>query len=142
MYATQGQMLARFGARELIALTDTEQPFSGQINADKLAAAMEMANSEIDGYLSTRYAVPVQPAPAFLLGIACDLARYHAAVGGARVTERDEVRYKAAVKTLENIAAGRLSLGVTATGGKPVAASANDVVMTNVRSSHFGNGGW
>lgn len=101
-----------------------------------------MANSEIDGYLSTRYAVPVHSAPAFLIGIACDLARYHAAVGCARVTERDEVRYKAAVKTLENAAAGKLSIGSTPNGGKPAAASAQDVMMTNVRPNDFGRGGW
>jgi phage gp36-like protein len=141
-YATMPLMIARFGEREIIALTDTEQPFTGQINAEKLAASMDMANSEIDGYLSTRYAVPVQTPPAFLVGIACDLARYHAAVGCARVTERDEVRYKAAVKSLENIAAGKLGVGITPNGGNPAAASAQDVVMTNRRSNDFGNGGW
>lgn len=142
MYATLERMIARFGEYEVIALTDTEQPFTEQINVEKLTAAMDMANSEIDGYLSTRYAVPVQSAPAFLVGLACDLTRYHAAVGNARVSERDELRYKAAVKTLENIAAGKLSIGTTPNGGKPAAASAQDVMMTNVRPNDFGRGGW
>lgn len=142
MYATLERMIARFGEPEMIALTDNELPYTGQINAGKLTAAMDMANSQVDGYLSTRYAVPVQSAPAFLIGIACDLARYHAGIGAARLTERDEDRYKAAVKSLENISAGKLGIGITPNGGKPAAASAQDVIMTNVRPNDFGRGGW
>jgi phage gp36-like protein len=142
MYATQARMVARFGEREIIALTDTEQPYMDQINTNKLTQAMDMANSEVDGYLMSRYSVPVSAAPAFLIGLACDLARYHAAVGAARQTERDEVRYKAAIKSLENIAAGKLSIGVTPAGGQPAAASAQNVIMTNVRPNDFGRGGW
>ncbi|MEY2862838.1 MAG: hypothetical protein RLY58_545 [Pseudomonadota bacterium] len=142
MYATLERMVARFGEHEIIALTDSQPPYTGQINTEKLAPALDMANSEVDGYLMSRYSVPVSAAPAFLLGLACDLARYHAAVGLSRQTERDEVRYKAAIKSLENIAAGKLSIGVTPAGGQPASASTQDVIMTNRRSNDFGNGGW
>ncbi len=82
MYATVLAMTTRFGQRELIALTDNEEPYTNEINLDKLNAAIEMANSEVDGYLTARYGATISNPPPFLVGIACDIARYHAAVGG------------------------------------------------------------
>ena len=48
MYATVKAMKLKFGERELIQLTETEPPYLGEINMDKLNSAMNEANSEID----------------------------------------------------------------------------------------------
>lgn len=142
MYATVARMVQRFGEQELIELTDTQAPYTRQIHVGRLQMAMDAANSEVDGYLSTRYAVPIADAPLFVVSLACDLARYHAVVAGARVTERDEARYKAAIRSLESIAKGTLSIGTTPQGGDSSAASSADVVMVSGRQSVFGQGGW
>lgn len=142
MYATLERMQARFGVQELIQLTDTEEPYANTINLTKLQAAMDAANSEVDGYVMTRYRVPVSNPPAFLLSLACDLARYHGAVAGSRVTERDEVRYKAAVKSLESIASGKLAIGATPQGASPATTSGHSVVVQSGRRSDFGQGGF
>ena len=51
MYVTADAMIAKFGEREIIQLTDNEAPYQDVINHDKLNAAIEEANSEIDGWL-------------------------------------------------------------------------------------------
>ncbi|MUT41125.1 DUF1320 domain-containing protein, partial [Acinetobacter baumannii] len=52
MYATADAMIKKFGERELIQLTDNEESeYLDAINYDKLNAALQEANSEIDGYL-------------------------------------------------------------------------------------------
>lgn len=142
MYATLERMQARFGVRELVQLTDTEEPYTNTINLIKLQAAMDAANSEVNGYVMSRYGATVQNPTDFLILLACDLARYHGAVAGSRVTERDEVRYKASIKSLEHIAAGKLSVGTTPQGASPPTTSSNSVVMQSGRRSDFGKGGF
>lgn len=88
MYATVDGMLKKFGERELIQLTDTEAPYEDVINYDKLNAAMIEANSEIDGYLASRYQLPLPAVPPFLEAIACNMARYHACTGA--ISENDQ----------------------------------------------------
>ena len=81
MYVTADAMIKKFGENELIQLTDNVQPYKDVINYDKLNAAMQEANSEIDGYLMGRYKLPLQIVPPFLESIACHMARYHACTG-------------------------------------------------------------
>ena len=135
MYATLETMLARFGEAELISLTDNEPPYSRQINLQKLDAAMDMANSEVDAYVSSQVRTPLPNPPKFVVGLACDLARYHAALGASRVTERDEERYNAAIKSLTNIAKGVIKLGLTPEADS--ASGTNTATMTSGRPSAF-----
>jgi phage gp36-like protein len=142
MYATLATMTAQFGEQELIELTDTIAPYTGEINLTRLQAGMDAANSEVDGYLCTRYATPVDPAPPFLVKVACDLAHYHACTGAARLTERDEVRHKAAVDTLRSLSKGTIGLGAPQVGAQPVPTVSNEVVFQNGRCNDFGRKGW
>jgi phage gp36-like protein len=142
MYATLESMTAQFGERELIAVTDTDAPYTMAINMAKLNLAMAAANSEIDGYLLSRYPTGIQNPPMFLVKVACDIARYHVVTGNGRVTERDTVRYEQAVKTLSNISKGVIALGPPPTGGEPTPTLKNEVVMVPVRENVFGKGGW
>lgn len=65
MYATAAAMIAKFGERELIQLTDNEAPYLEVINYDKLNKALQHANSQIEGYLVGRYKLPLQTVPPF-----------------------------------------------------------------------------
>jgi len=60
MFATLEAMIEKFGERQLIELTDNEQPYQDVINMNKLNAAMNEANSEIEGYIASRYSLPLQ----------------------------------------------------------------------------------
>lgn len=138
-YATVDAMLKKFGERQLIELTDNETPYTGQINMDKLDAANEEANSEVDGYIS-RF-LPLQTIPPFLINIACNLSRFHACT--TMMTENDpiKIKYDNSIKTLKLINKGELSLGGTPAGSKSVPTSADNVVF-KVGRRDFGNGGW
>lgn len=143
MYVTVEAMRRKFGERELIELTDNEAPYLDAINHDKLNAAIEAANSEVDGYIGGRYALPLSVVPPFLQAVGCDIAYYHACLGETVLNDRAKLRYDAAVKILCNIAKGVLNLGGSPAGeSKPVQTSVNNVVFTVGRHDFRSNGGW
>lgn len=51
-YATQQNLVDRFGQVELVQLTDLEN--TGALNTTRLAAALADASATIDGYLAGR----------------------------------------------------------------------------------------
>lgn len=113
-YASRADMEARFGEREVIALTDRQG--AGAVNEAVLTEALEAADDEINGYLRGRYGLPLPTVPRLLSRVACDIARYR--LCGTEVTETEPARnrYKDAVKLLESIAAGKISLGLDDAG--------------------------
>lgn len=120
-YATQADMVKRFGEREVIALTD--RSFAGTIDADVLAGAIVEAGTEIDAHLAGRYSTPLLPVPSLLIGVACDLARYRLCGAAVVTTEEIRTRYKDAIKLLEKISEGKLTLGGMPVDGSPVATT-------------------
>ncbi len=115
MYATRDDMVTRFGEREVIALTDRD--YAGQINDTVLTEALVNATAEIDGYLGGRYPLPMATPPKILTGYACDIARYRMCGADAVETELIRDRYKDAIRFLELVAAGRVTLGGMPGGG-------------------------
>lgn len=118
-YATKANMIARFGEPEVIALTDRDG--LGVVDNTVLDGALAEADAEIEPYLASRYSLPLTSVPKILTGFACDIARYR--LCGAGVTETEEVRnrYKDAVKFLESVSSGKLTLGVDTIGVAPAA---------------------
>lgn len=142
MYATVKAMKLKFGETILIRLTDTEQPYQGVINMEKLNSAMNEANSEIDAYVGSRYPLPLQVIPPFLTEIGCNLARYYAVTGDLSENDPIKNRYESSIKTLTKISKGELTLGSSPAGeSKPVQTSSNNVVFA-VGHRDFGNRGW
>ena len=142
MYATVEGMKRKFGESELIQLTETEPPYLDAINMDKLNAAMQEANSEIDAYVGSRYPLPVQLIPPFLTEIGCNLARYYAVTGDLSENDPIKNRYESSIKTLTKISKGELTLGSSPAGeSKPVQTSSNNVQFA-VGRRDFGYGGW
>lgn len=142
MYATVETMLQKFGEQELQQLTDNEEPFQYEINMTKLNSAMDEANSEVDAYVGSRYSLPLQTIPPFLINIACNLARFYAVTGD--LTENDPIknRYESSIKTLTKISKGELTLGGSPAGeSKPIHTAANNVVFVKGRRD-FGGSGW
>lgn len=137
-YATIEAMITRFGNEDLVEITDTEVPYTGEINITKLQAAINSANAEVDAYLSKQLHVPTVLASAFVQMMACDIARYHVALGNARVSERDEKRYELAVKNLKMVNDGNIGIGA-GTAETAAQPSINLAQMTSGRPSVFGN---
>ncbi|ENX02657.1 hypothetical protein F900_01103 [Acinetobacter modestus] len=142
MYVTVAAMIGKFGEREIIQLTDNEAPYQDVINYNKLNAAIEEANSEIDGWLQGRYPLPLQVTPPFLVNIACHMARYHACT--QTITENDpiKIRYDDACKKLKSISKGEMGLGGAPAGeSAPTDTSSNNVILV-VGRRDFGGRSW
>ena len=137
-YATVESMITRFGRDDLVAITDTEAPYTGDINIARLQAAIGSANAEVDAYLAKQLHVPTVLASDFVQMMACDIARYHVALGAARLSERDEKRYGLAVANLKLVNDGKIGIGA-GTAAAEAQPSINLAQMSNGRDSVFGN---
>ena len=144
-YTTRQALLDRFGAEELAAVA-TPREFNrpppallralindGDLSAwseEEIAAAGEAAyrmqvavddaEHDINFYIGTRYSLPLSPVPATLTRVASDIARFR--LYDDHATEEVRQRYKDALRMLEQIAQGKLDLGIAepqATGGAP-----------------------
>ncbi|WP_374355561.1 gp436 family protein [Chitinimonas sp.] len=127
-YATQQDLIDRFGADELLQLTDRNNV--GQIDAVAVNRALGDADAEINGYLAGRYTLPLATVPAIVQRVACDLALYQ--LYGNRVTDPVRQRYVDAVGLLKSIGSGSVQLGV-ATGQAASADPSGVSVITSAR---------
>lgn len=116
-YATQANMITRFGEPEVITLTDRAN--LGVVDVVVLADKLAEADAEIEPYLAARHQLPLTAVPKILVGFACDIARYR--LCGSGVTETDEIRrrYEDAIKFLVKVSRGEIILGVDAVNVAP-----------------------
>jgi|SRR5690554_3473995 len=105
-YCNLADMKSRFGDAEMLRIADRDRDKA--IDTDVVDVALADASDEIDAYLSSRYTVPMSPAPDLLKRLCADIARYR--LYDERPLEEVEKRYEQAVKTLRDIANGRASL--------------------------------
>lgn len=102
MYCSLEDLQARFGASEVLELTDR-----GNDDIED-AQVFEQASADtdalIDSYLAGRYRLPLQPIPAPLVLIACDICRY--LLWEDKVPPTVEKRYEAALAQLRDFAKG------------------------------------
>lgn len=121
-YATQADLVQRFGYEELIQLTD--RALAGQIDRATVTAALADADAAIEGYLAARYAVPVTPVPDLLRRLSCDMARFF--LHGKSADEAVRQAYDDARRDLKDLADGRAVLvgaAAAAPGAVPAAAT-------------------
>ena len=120
-YATVQDMVDRFGATEMLRLSQPEDRTAETIVTAKVELAVADASALIDDYLRERYAVPLASPPASIVRAACALARYDLAKGERTFpTEQMEADRKDVVAWLASIAKGLVSIdapGKTAGGG-------------------------
>lgn len=106
---------------DLVQLTDDEG--AGTINPQRLEEAIAQADAEIDAYLSGKYAVPLAPVPALVKKLSADIAVYN--LYSRRLEQIPETRaerHRNAVRMLEGIARGTISVGA-ATAPTPSAGA-------------------
>jgi len=117
-YATQQNLIDRFGEQEIVQLTDRDG--TGVIDAAVVTKALEDADGEINARIALKYTVPLTPVPTIVVRLAADIARYF--LYEDRVTEAVKARYDAVIRLLEQVGAGRASLGPDAVGAEPSVA--------------------
>lgn len=130
-YATVADMVARFGALELIQLTDADSIPPSTIDEARVALKLDDASTFADGYIGQVYRLPLrgcrkpamsgQPVeyamPPVLVRLVCDIARFYLYDDLAPENEVHR-RYKLAVAELDAIAAGKVQIACP-WGGSP-----------------------
>lgn len=120
MYCTTQDLIDRFGEDELIQLTaevDSLGGFSGSGNQVQIDRAIADAAATIDSYLAGRYPLPLDQIPPVLNRHACDMVRYF--LQDRSPLEEVTNRYNAAIRFLEKVASGAITLGIDALGNRP-----------------------
>ena len=118
-YATPQDMINRYPNRDLVQLTN-EDPTVLTINTTVLQQGLNDASVEIDSYLEARFALPLGDPPAVLNRLACDIAMYRLqALRPLHDLEDARQRYDDALAMLGKVAAGELTLGLSADGEEP-----------------------
>ncbi|WP_085908483.1 DUF1320 domain-containing protein [Kiloniella majae] len=82
-YADSAEMVKRFKDLELVDLTNQDDPLATTINDDELLVALDDATAEIDAILSPRLVLPLNPVPAVMVSLCCDIARFRLYANGA-----------------------------------------------------------
>ncbi|MDA8254180.1 MAG: DUF1320 family protein [Betaproteobacteria bacterium] len=122
-YATQADLESRYGAEEVLQLADRDG--DGVIDAGVIDQALRDADAEIDGYLGSRYQLPLATAPQIINVYACDIARYRLYASAA--TEEVRNRYQDALKFLRLAAEGKVMIGPSANGAAPLSAGSAEM---------------
>lgn len=126
-YASQADLVERFGTSMLIDLTDRASPPAGEIDAAVVTRALEDTDAAINGFLLGRYKLPLPETPPALRDIAQAIAIYKL----HRDVSSDKIRqdYLDAMKTLGQIRTGVVRLDIA--GVEPAASDAGGVQVTD-----------
>ena len=113
MYCTTAQFDAAFGASELADLTGEDAHTFERAEAD--------AAGIIDGYLASRYTLPLVSVPTMVTGWALDITRYR--LWDERAPDEVRRRYEDAIGQLRDLARGLISLPPGSDGVAPAGGS-------------------
>jgi phage gp36-like protein len=128
-YATVLDMINRYPSRDLVQLTN-EDPTATTVNATPITQALADASAEIDGYIEGRFTLPLADPPAVLNRLTTDIAMYRMqSLRPLHDLEDARKRYEDAVAMLIKVAAGELTLGLSADGQEPPIAAVEENVQ-------------
>jgi len=108
MYATQANIIDRYGENALYAVADRDG--DGALDDEAIGRALDDATAEIDSYLAARYPLPLTVAPKIIVILCVDIALYR--LSPDHGTEERRKRYEDAVRMLKLISEGKMSLGI------------------------------
>ena len=103
MYATEADLVARFGAE----IGNLKLMVS---NPDFVKDAIQDATEEINGHIGDRYPLPLPNVPSNLKRMACDIARYR--LYFEQPTEEVRKRYEDAIAFLKRVADNKAHLQI------------------------------
>lgn len=141
-YATQQDLIDRFGNAELVQLTDKVNKPASTIDPTPVSLALADATALIDGYLGKLYRLPMAAVPPVLAKICCDIARYYLHGKAAEKDGPVAIAYGDAVRWLKDVSNGLVTLDVEGvspaqSGGGSVKASAPGRVFTRDSLRHM-----
>jgi phage gp36-like protein len=111
-YCTKTDIIGQITEDKLIGLTDDVG--SGTVDDARVDEAVAAADALIDGYCGGRYSVPFSPVPVIIKSCSVDLTVYNLYARRLGAPEDWKERRGNAVKLLESISTGRVTLGANA----------------------------
>lgn len=113
-YCALSDIIDQVPEQKILELTDDEN--LGEVNAARVDKAISTAGSIIDGYLRGRYTLPLSTVPDLVKTISVDISvfKLYERRREMDMPESLSSRYKNAVKLLEQIQKGLISLGIEA----------------------------
>ncbi len=136
-YAVLDDIVARAGEEEILQVADRDN--DGVADPDVIAAAIATAESEINGYISARYRLPLVQVPDLVKSWTVSIARYHLHRDGAPDhVVRD---WKSAMDGLRDVARSLVSLPIV-DGGEAPADDAGRVTLVQSPREEIGFGGF
>lgn len=126
-YASQNDLVKRFGEPMLLDLTDRASPPANEIDTDVVTQSLQDADATINAYLAARYALPLASTPDVIRSVAIDITIYklHRDTASEKIT----ADYNAALKTLNLLSSGVMRLDVA--GIEPATNNASGVRVTD-----------
>ncbi|ESY41915.1 hypothetical protein X747_14850 [Mesorhizobium sp. LNJC384A00] len=109
-YAVKQDLVDRFGATELIQLTDRTNVPPTTIDDIVVGRALADADGVIDGYISKKYGLPLSVVPSVLVKVAADVARYFL---HGEAADKDSIvtrNYNNAIAWLKDVAKGLVAI--------------------------------
>jgi phage gp36-like protein len=129
-YSTIDDIRASLPEDELMRLTDDE--CLGVVGEARVDDAIARAGADIDASCGGRYRVPVSPVPALLKKISVDIAIYDLySRTVAEVPDARAEQYRNAMRQLEGISRGHVSLGAPV---EPMAADMDSGARSNTET--------
>lgn len=112
-YCTLDDLKKSIPEANIIQLTD-DTGTGGAIDQTKVDEAIAYAGQLIDGYLRGRYSLPLNPVPELIKHLSVDLAVFHlySRRFELEMPESMMAKYKNAIKLLEQIQKGLVTLGI------------------------------
>jgi len=137
-YATQDDLITRYGEQQLVELSDRGEELTGEIDAAIISDALISASALVDSYVGKRYRLPVSPVPLLLRNVCCTLAYFELHRG--RYADETRVAYDDALRTLAQISNGTMVLDVA--GKEAASAGAQVATSQNKRQFDRKQGDW
>lgn len=109
-YAVLQDLIDRYGAPELIALTD--RAGTGSPDPTVTGTALDDATMTIDSFLAGRYLLPLQTVPPVVTLWCCNIARF--LLWKDQPSDAVTTLYKAAISSLVLVQAGKMTLQANA----------------------------
>ncbi len=123
MYAARIDIETIYGADALLVAMNAD----GIIDDAKVVRGLEAATAEIDSYIANRYPLPLPETPPVLRNICVDITTYRLSQTADAMTDIIRERYEDAIKWLDKVSVGKISLGLPKAPGQK---SAKAVVVT------------
>lgn len=127
-YCTLDDLRNAAPEQDFIDLTDFEG--AGLASEPRMQAAIDDAEAEINGYLGTRYKLPLAQVPSLLKGACVDVALY--LLYSRRQPEPPEAvrtRYEDRMKFMKDVAAGKATLGISEEPDAPASTTGAEARM-------------